>query len=67
MATQQIQINDVQTKILKDLVKAGGKVETKGYNGNTIKALDKRGLVKISENKKGTFVAATAKAKKVLN
>ena len=63
----QIQINDVQKNILKDIVKSGAKVEAKGFNGNTLNALAKRGLVKITENKKGKFVAITAKAKKVLN
>lgn len=63
----QIEVNKSQKSILKDIVKIGGKADAAGFNGNTLNALSKRGLVKITENKKGKFVAVTAKAKKVLD
>ena len=63
----EIVINKTQEKALKSLVKTGGKVSVDGFDKRTINALSKRDLVKVTENKKGTFVAATAKAKKILN
>ena len=62
-----MQINTIQKNILQNIVKGGAKVDATLFNGNTLNALAKRGLVKISENKSGKFVAITAKAKKVLN
>lgn len=41
------------------------KVETREVDGRSINALERRGLVKINETKKGTFVVATAKGKKL--
>lgn len=62
----QTDITTTQQKVLKEIV-GTGKVETKGYNGNTLIALERRGLVKLTENKKGKFVQSTAKGKKALN
>jgi len=66
MATQQVVINKNQTDALKDIVKAG-KVNFSDIDKRTAKALQTRGLVKINEGKKATFVVPTAKGKKFLN
>lgn len=67
MATENITLNTNQTKVLKDIV-ASGKVDfTTGIDKRSVNALAKRGLVKITETKKNTFVAPTAKGKKYLN
>lgn len=60
-------ISASQEKVLKTIVEAGGRIETKGFNGNTLKAFSNRGWVKLTESKKGRFVQATAKGKKALN
>lgn len=60
------EITKSQEKTLKTLIK-DGKSDAKAFNGNTIKALASRGFVKTTENKKGVFVIATAKGKKILN
>jgi hypothetical protein len=44
-----------------------GKTVADGYNIRTLKALEGKGLVKLVEQKKGVFVAPTAKGKKALN
>lgn len=59
-------LNDNQKEVLAGIIKCG-KAETKAFHTGTLKALDNRGLVKLTENKKGRFVQATAKGKKALN
>ena len=65
---QTVNINEKQTDTLKSIVKSGkmNVIEAK-LDKRTINALETRGLVKKSENKKGIFVIATAKGKKFLN
>jgi len=67
MATQQINISEKSLDTLKSIVKAGGKISTDDFDKRSIRALATRELVKISENKKGIFVAPTAKGKKFIN
>jgi predicted transcriptional regulator len=65
---QTIQINEKQTDTLKSIVKTGKvNVIEANLDKRTVNALETRGLVKKSENKKGLFVIATAKGKKFLN
>lgn len=64
---ETITINDKQKDTLKDVVKAGRAIVEGNFDKRTINALEVRGLVKKSENKKGIFVAPTAKGKKFLN
>lgn len=59
-------LNDNQKEVLAGIIKCG-KAETKSFHTGTLKALDSRGFVKFTENKKGKFVQATAKGKKALN
>ena len=66
MATQQISISEKSLDTLKNIVKAG-KVSTADYDKRSIRALATRELVKLIENKKGIFVAPTAKGKKFVN
>jgi len=62
-------MNDKQELALRDIVKRNGNVDVTGanYDLRTINALVRRDFVKITENKKGTFVKATAKGKKAIN
>jgi len=64
--TQQVTINEAQKAALKTIVD-GGRQSADTFNKRTIFALENRGLVKTTENKKGIFVAPTAKGKKALN
>ena len=63
---QTVTLNEKQTKTLKDIINAG----TAPYNtfdGRAIRALSGRELVKVKENRKGRFVTATTKGRKVVN
>ena len=64
-----ISINPKQTKVLKGIVKNGGRVDIVVANLDlrTINALASRDLVKKIESAKGIFVTATAKGKKFIN
>jgi DNA-binding MarR family transcriptional regulator len=66
MATETITLSANQAKVLKEVV-AGGKIDLTSVDKRAVKALETRGLVKTTENKKGIFVAPTAKGKKALN
>jgi len=66
MATQQIKINENQEAALSQII-SEGKVIADDFDKRTIGALETRGLVKVTENKKGVFVAPTAKGKKFIN
>jgi DNA-binding MarR family transcriptional regulator len=61
--TEEIVLSEAQLSCLK-AVSDGGKVETKTVDKRSVNALEKKGLVKVTENKKGAFVALTAKGKK---
>jgi hypothetical protein len=65
MRTQQ-KITPTQAKQLKAVIVAGKSI-LEDLDGRSVNALERRGLVKVTENKKGTFVAPTAKGKKILN
>ncbi len=60
-------INTIQKRTLKDIVKRGGKVDVikANYNLRTVQALVRRDFAKLTSNKKGNFVIATAKGKKL--
>ena len=70
MATKQVavKINDNQRLALKTII-ANGKMplDPAVVDRRSTKALETRGLVKITETKKGVFVAPTAAGKKLLN
>jgi predicted transcriptional regulator len=61
--TEEIVLSDAQVTCLQTL-QANGKVDAKTVDKRSVKALEKKGLAKISETKKGEFVALTAKGKK---
>lgn len=69
MATENINLNTNQTKALKQIIASGKVTVGSGYDvdGRTARALAVRGLVKVTENKKGVFATPTAKGKKTLN
>lgn len=61
-------INANQERVLKAIVSAGGRQPMKGnYDVRTVGALETRGLVKRTESKKGIFVSATQKGKRLVN
>jgi hypothetical protein len=60
---ENVILNDNQLKTLTDIVKMG-KAEMSNFDKRCINALEKRGMVKTSENKKGIFVVPTARGKK---
>lgn len=61
-------INETQTDTLKWIVKAGKTdIVEANLDKRTINALARRGFVKVTENKKGTFAVPTAKGKKFVN
>jgi len=60
----QVQINEKQVQTLTKVI-AAGKIDVAELDSRSVKALASRGLVKLSENKKGTFVTPTAKGKKL--
>ena len=62
-----ISINERQTDTLKSIVTEGKQLIRGNFDKRTCRALETRGLVKITTNKKGEFVNATAKGKKILN
>ena len=66
--TQEIVINERQAENLTAVIQAG-KIDYNDPNldRRSIKALEKRGLVKLNEIKKGTFVVPTAIGKKFKN
>jgi len=63
---QDISINEKQTSVLKTIV-AVGPTPTENYDKRVLGALGRKEFVKVSENKKGSFVRATAKGKKFIN
>ena len=67
MATQQINISEKSLSTLKDIVKAGGKVDASVFDKRSLRALGARELVKVTETKKGIYVAPTAKGKQFIN
>lgn len=67
MATQIISISEKSLKILKDIVKVGGKVDAASFDKRSIRALAARKFVKTTENKNGSWVLPTAAGKKFLN
>jgi hypothetical protein len=67
MSTEIVIINEAQKDALKVIVKGRVNIEEAGLDKRTINALERRELVKITENSKGLFAAATAKGKKALN
>ena len=62
----EIKLSKAQEDTLESIVQSG-KTGIEGYNKRTVTSLENRGLVKVTEQKKGTFVAPTAKGKKALN
>ncbi len=64
--SQAININEKQISALQNILKKG-KIIADGFDKRTVRALELRGLVKTSANKKGFFVQPTAKGKKFLN
>jgi predicted transcriptional regulator len=48
-----------------EIIKNTGKVDCKDLDVRSVRALANRGLVKMTENKKGSFVTVTAKGKKL--
>lgn len=64
-AQQKIVLNETQAALLKSVVKAS-KLDTKPLDKRTIKALEKRNLVKVTSNKTGSFIIPTAFGKKAL-
>jgi len=64
---EAIVVNQKQKEVLNKVMKLGGKVSLAEVDKRTAGALETRGLVKLSENKKGQFVSLTAKGKKLLN
>jgi hypothetical protein len=61
-----INLTESQEDVLRHIVNEG-KASADDVDKRSLNALDRRGLVKITTNKKGTFAAATAKGKKLLN
>jgi predicted transcriptional regulator len=59
-----VKLTENQIENLNQIVNAG-KVDYKDVDGRAVRALSARGLVKVTENSKGTFVTATAKGKKL--
>lgn len=59
-------INDTQKKILKK-ISDGKQHEATSFDLRTIYALVRRDFAKVTSNKKGQFVKATAKGKKAIN
>lgn len=62
----EIKLSKAQEETLGAIVKVG-KTSIGDYNKRTVTALEGKGLVKVTELKKGVFVAPTAKGKKILN
>lgn len=69
MASTQISLTPAQDSVLGSIINAAGKVDyvASGLDKRSIGALERRGLVKCTETKKGSFVIATAKGKKHFN
>lgn len=62
----QVQINDRQKATLKSIIKTGkANYNDPELDRRSIRALVARELVKVTEMKKGIFVQATAKGKKL--
>jgi predicted transcriptional regulator len=59
-----VKLTENQIENLNQIVNAG-KVDYKDVDGRAVRALSARGLVKVTENSKGTFVTPTAKGKKL--
>lgn len=59
-----VKLTQKQNKNLAQVVSTG-KTNYKDLDGRSVRALAIRGLVKVTENKKGVFVTATAKGKKM--
>jgi predicted transcriptional regulator len=66
---EAVVVNKKQKEVLSGVMKLGGKVNLaeKPVDKRTVGALESRGLVKLSENRKGQFMSVTAKGKKLLN
>jgi hypothetical protein len=62
----QTELTKPQQKILKAIVSAG-KTPIAEFDKRKLRALDNRKLIKVTSNKKGEFVQATAAGKKALN
>jgi len=69
MATETINLNTNQTKALKQIIASGKATVGSGFevDARSARALEARGLVKVTENKKGIFAIPTAKGKKAIN
>lgn len=59
-----VKLSNRQSETLDNVVNTG-KIDYKELDGRSVRALEARGLVKVAESKKGTFVTATAKGKKL--
>lgn len=57
-------LNDNQVKTLRYILDAGT-IDYQEIDGRAVRALSSRGFVKVTENKRGKFVTATAKGKKL--
>jgi RNA-binding protein YhbY len=64
---ESITINTNQLSTLKAIVAAGKATLDHNFDKRTVNALETRGLVKVTTNRKGTFAAPTAKGKKFAN
>jgi hypothetical protein len=58
-----MKLNDNQARTLDNIVNTG-KIDYKELDGRAVRALSLRELVKVTENRKGTFVVPTAKGRK---
>jgi predicted MarR family transcription regulator len=66
LVMEQVVLTEKQKEVLGLILKSD-KADAAEFDKRSIKALEMRELVKLTETKKGTFVKATAKGKKALN
>lgn len=59
-------MSENQVKTIREIIKVG-KTDASNFDGKTLNALARRGLIKVTESRKGRFVSITAKGKKSLN
>lgn len=62
---EAITLTTLQKRTLSHVVNQGGKADITSLDARSANALERRGLVKVSETRKGIFVTVTAKGKKL--
>ena len=60
---ENLELTIRQGETLDNVVNTG-KIDYKELDGRSVRALANRGLVKVTETRKGTFVTPTAKGRK---